>query len=283
MVVERFFNTFLQQFSLVQITDIIDILLVAYVIYKGLKFIRDTRTIQLLKGIIILIIIMQVSYFANLHAVYYFLGNAMQLGLIAILIVFQPELRRGLEHLGRRGMGKVFNFEDEDEEKTRRTIKETVEACRSMSRSRIGALIVFERAEKLGEIIATGIDINARVSSELIINIFIPKTPLHDGAMVIRNNEIAAATCFLPLTQNPTLSKELGTRHRAGIGLSEEADAVVVIVSEETGKISIALDGMLKSGLTPEQLEEHLVTLLYVEKNDKNSRRNVFMRRERNK
>ncbi len=280
---ERVYNTLIHQFSFIQITDIIDILIIAYCVYKGLKFIRDTKTIQLLKGLVILVVIMQVSYFANLHAVYYFLANAMQLGLIAILIVFQPELRRGLEHLGRQGMGKMFSFAGEYEETAQNTISATVEACRNMSKSRIGALIVFERSEKLGDIIATGIDINAKVSAELIINIFIPKTPLHDGAMVIRDNKIASATCFLPLTQNQSLSKELGTRHRAGIGLSEEADAVVVIVSEETGRISVALKGELKTNLTPEQLEEILVELLDAKKEEKQKKMNMFLRRERNK
>lgn len=279
---EKFYNTLLTQFSFIQITDIFDILILAYVIYKGLKFIRDTKTIQLLKGIIILVVIMQLSYFADLHAVYYLLANAMQLGLIAILIMFQPELRRGLEHLGRQGMSKRLSFDGEYDNKTEEVIKETVEACQVMSKSRIGALIVFERKEKLGEIIGTGIDINADVSSELIVNIFIPKTPLHDGAMVVRNNKIAAATCFLPLTQNQRLSKELGTRHRAGIGLSEDADAVVVIVSEETGKISIALDGELITNLTPEILEEKLMLLLDVKKEDKTNKRNMFLRKERN-
>ena len=279
---EKFYDTLLTQFSFIQITDIFDILILAYVIYKGLKFIRDTKTIQLLKGIIILVVIMQVSYFADLHAVYYLLANAMQLGLIAILIMFQPELRRGLEHLGRQGMSKRLSFDGEYDNKTEEVIKETVEACQVMSKSRIGALIVFERKEKLGEIIETGIDINADVSSELIVNIFIPKTPLHDGAMVIRNNKIAAATCFLPLTQNQRLSKELGTRHRAGIGLSEDADAVVVIVSEETGKISIALGGELITNLTPEILEEKLMLLLDVKKEEKTNKRNMFLRKERN-
>lgn len=279
---DKLYSTLLNQFSFIQFTDIIDVLILAYVIYKGLKFIRDTKTIQLLKGIIILIVIMQVSYFADLHAVYYLLANAMQLGLIAILIMFQPELRRGLEHLGRQGMSKRLNFDGEYEKKMEDTIKETVEACQSMSKSRIGALIVFERMEKLGEIIKTGIDINADVSSELIVNIFIPKTPLHDGAMVIRNNKIASATCFLPLTQNRALSKELGTRHRAGIGLSEDTDAVVVIVSEETGRISIALGGELITNLTPEMLEEKLMLLLEVKKDEKSSKRSLFIRKERN-
>lgn len=280
---ERFYQTLLNQFSFIQITDMIDILILAYVIYKGLRFIRDTKTIQLLKGIVILVVIMQVSYFANLHAVYYLLANAMQLGLIAILIMFQPELRRGLEHLGRQGVSKRLNFDNYGENKTEEIIKETVDACRSMSKSRIGALIVFERKEKLGTIIETGVNINADVSSGLIVNIFIPKTPLHDGAMVIRNDKISAAACFLPLTQKQTLSKELGTRHRAGIGLSEETDAAVVIVSEETGKISVALEGDLITNLTPEALEDRLMSLLEAKKDEKTFKRNIFSRKERNK
>ncbi len=282
MILDKFYNTLLNQFSFIQITDILDILIIAYVIYKCLKFIRDTKTIQLLKGIIILVAIMQLSYFADLHAVYYVLENAMQLGLIAILIVFQPELRRGLEHLGRRGMGRMFAFAGEYEDKTKKAIKAVVEACQNMSKSRIGALIVFEREEKLGDIINTGIDINADISSELIVNVFIPKTPLHDGAMIIRDNKIASATCFLPLTQNQRLSRELGTRHRAGIGLSEEADAVVIIVSEETGRISIAVGGDIKMNLTPEQLEKRLFDLLDVNKEEKPGKRNKFLRKERN-
>ena len=278
---EKIYNILLNQFSFIQFTDILDILILAYVIYKGLRFIRDTKTIQLLKGIIILIAIMQVSYFANLHAVYYLLANAMQLGLIAIVIMFQPELRRGLEHLGRQGMAKRFYFDTESDHKTEETIKEIVEACQSMSKSRIGALMVFERQEKLGEIIETGIKINADISSELIINIFIPNTPLHDGAMVIRNNKIEAASCFLPLTQNQSLSKDLGTRHRSGIGMSEEADAVVVIVSEETGRISLAIDGELITNLTAELLEEKLMILLDVKKEEKPHKRTMFHRKER--
>lgn len=268
---------------MLRVTDIIDILIVTFLVYKSLKFIRDTRTVQLLKGIVVLVVIMQASYFLNLHTVYYLLSNAMQLGFIAILIVFQPELRRALEQLGRTSMGKWFNFDDQnDNMQTETMIAEVVKSCSSMSKSRIGALIVLERDVKLGDIIGTGIELHADVTSELLINIFIPKTPLHDGALIIRQSRIEAASCFLPLSQNPNLSKELGTRHRAGVGVSEESDAVVVIVSEETGKISLALGGELYVNLSPEALRGRLSKLLIENKKDTKIKRGVFVRKEKN-
>ncbi len=274
----------LNQLALVRITDIIDILIVTFFIYKALKFIRDTRTIQLLKGIVVLIVVMQVSHFVKLHTVHYLLSNAMQLGLIAMLIVFQPELRRALEQVGRMSMGQWFNFDEQtDDVEKERVIAEIKESCASMSKSRIGALIVMEREIKIGDIVGTGITLNADVSAELLINIFIPKTPLHDGAVIIRDNKIEAASCFLPLSQNPNVSKELGTRHRAGLGISEESDAVVVIVSEETGRISIACGGELNVNLTPEALEKNLTRLFDVKKKDGRFKKNIFVRKEKNK
>lgn len=281
---DNFYESLLNQVSLLRVTDIIDILIVSFIIYKALKFIRDTRTIQLLKGIIVLIAVMQISYFANLHTVHYLLSNAMQLGLIAILIVFQPELRRALEQVGRTSMGQWFNFDEQtDDAETERVITEIKESCASMSKSRIGALIVMEREIKIGDIIGTGITLNADVSAELLINIFIPKTPLHDGAVIIRDNKIEAASCFLPLSQNPNVSKELGTRHRAGLGISEESDAVVVIVSEETGRISIACGGELNVNLTPEALEKNLMKLFDIKKKDSRFKKNIFVRKEKSK
>lgn len=278
------YEALINQLALVRVTDIIDIFIVTFLIYKVLKFIRDTRTMQLLKGVILLVTIMEVSQLIRLHTVHYLLSNAMQLGLIAILIVFQPELRRALEQLGRTTMGQWFNFEErtEDIEKGK-LIKEIKESCISMSKSRIGALMVIEREIKIGDIIGTGITLNADTSAELLINIFVPKTPLHDGAVVIRDNKIEAASCFLPLSQNPNVSKELGTRHRAGLGISEESDAVVVIVSEETGGISIACGGELNMRLTPEALEKALEKLLDVKKKDSRLKKNIFARRGKNK
>lgn len=280
----NFYNSLLSQISLLRVTDIIDILIVTFCVFQALKFIRDTRTVQLLKGIVVLVVVMQGSYFFKLHTVYYILSNAMQLGLIAILIVFQPELRRALEQVGRTSMGRWFNFEEQtDDAQKEKVISEIKESCASMSKSRIGALIVMEREIKIGDIIGTGITLNADVSAELLINIFIPKTPLHDGAVIVRDNKIEAASCFLPLSQNPNVSKELGTRHRAGLGISEESDAVVVIVSEETGRISIACGGELNVDLTPDALEKTLIKLLDLKKKENGFKKNIFVRKEKNK
>ena len=282
---DGFYESLINQLALLKLTDFIDIFIVTFIIYKVLKFIRDTRTVQLLKGVIVLIVVMQVSQFIKLHTVHYLLSNAMQLGLIAILIVFQPELRRALEQLGQRTLGQWFNFDERaaDDVEKEMVIKQVKESCVNMSKSRIGALIVMERETKIGDIVGTGITLNADVSAELLVNIFIPKTPLHDGAVIIRNNKIEAASCFLPLSQNPNVSKELGTRHRAGLGMSEESDAVVVIVSEETGNISIACGGELNMNLSPEALEKKLEKLLDLKRKDSKLKKNIFGRKEKNK
>ncbi len=281
---DTFYEALLNQISLIKITDIVDIFIVTFVIYKALKFIRDTRAVHLLKGVIVLVVTMQVSQLIKLHTVHYILSNALQLGLIAIIIVFQPELRRALEQLGRTTMGQWFSFEERTEDiEKENIIKEVKESCVNMSRSRIGALIVLEREIKIGDIVGTGITLNADVTAELLTNIFVPKTPLHDGAVIIRNNKIEAASCFLPLSQNPNVSKELGTRHRAGLGMSEESDAVVIIVSEETGAISIACGGELNMKLTPEMLESNLTKLFDLNKKDKRLKKAIFVRKEKTK
>ncbi len=281
---DGFYEVLLNQISLIKITDIIDIFIVTFAIYKALKFIRDTRAVHLLKGLVVLVVTMQVSQLVKLHTVHYILSNALQIGLIAIIIVFQPELRRALEQLGRTTMGQWFSFEERTEViEKEKIIKEIKESCTNMSKSRIGALIVMEREIKIGDIVGTGITLNADVTAELLTNIFVPKTPLHDGAVIIRNNKIEAASCFLPLSQNPNVSKELGTRHRAGLGMSEESDAVVVIVSEETGGISIACGGELNMKLTPEALENNLIKLFDLKKKDKKLKKAIFVRKEKNK
>ncbi len=281
---DSFYQGLISQLALIKLTDIIDVFIVTFIIYKALKFIRDTRTVHLLKGVVVLIITMQVSQLVKLHTVHYLLSNALQLGLIAIIIVFQPELRRALEQLGRTTMGQWFSFEERtDDLEKENIIKEVKESCMNMSKSHIGALIVIEREIKIGDIVGTGITLNADVTAELITNIFVPKTPLHDGAVIIRNNKIEAASCFLPLSQNPNVSKELGTRHRAGLGMSEESDAVVVIVSEETGGISIACGGELNMKLSPEALENNLMKLFDIKKKDSRLKKNIFVRKEKNK
>ena len=261
----------------IRVTDILDMAIVAYVIYKLLAFIRDTRARQLLKGIVILLVAWQISALVGLNAVNFILRNAMQVGILAILIVFQPEFRRALEQVGRSSISKWFGGTEEQQTINRQTINEIARAAENLSKSRIGGLIVIEKDTKMGDIISTGVHLGADVTAELLVNIFVPKTPLHDGAVVIRDNKIEAAACFLPLSQNPQLSKELGTRHRAGLGMSEDSDAVVVIVSEETGRISVAQDGDLKMGLSAEKLTEILTASIDKQKGGR-LRRNLLPR-----
>lgn len=231
-------------FSNVRIQDIIDILIVAFVIYKVLFLIRETRAEQLIKGIIILLIVQKLSEISKLYVLNFLLKNTMTIGVVALLIVFQPELRRALEYIGR---SKLIgsSLADMFEEENNTSIEEVVNAVSKLSRDRIGALIVLERETGINDIIETGVAIDSKISSSLLINIFIPNTPLHDGAVVIRKNRIMAAGCILPLSENHTISKELGTRHRAALGIGEQSDSIVIIVSEETGTISVSMEGKL--------------------------------------
>jgi diadenylate cyclase len=262
-VLENAYTSLVNLIKFIRIQDFLDILIVAYVIYQGIRLIRETRAIQLIKGILILLVVMQLSTWLNLHMVSYILQNAMQIGLIAIVVVFQPELRRALEQMGRSRFGNLFTFEDgTSPEAIQSMVDQICHTTSSLSQSKTGALIVLERQTKIGDIIRTGVSLNADVSGELLVNIFVPNTPLHDGAVVIRGNRIIAAACFLPLTQNSDLNLELGTRHRAALGMSETSDAVVVVVSEETGKVSLALDGSLTRNLSPQALNKALVKLL---------------------
>lgn len=236
--------------------DLVDILSVAVLIYYLYKQIRDTRAMALLKGLVVLGLINVASRFFDLHVISWLLQQGMTVLLVALPVVFQPELRRALERLGR---GRLFSkSQDVSEMEIDNLVNEVMASAKVMSREKIGALIVFEREVGLGEIIDTGIEIDGKVSRELLNNIFIPNTPLHDGAVVIRNNRVMAAACLLPLTQDRSLSTELGTRHRAAIGLSEQADAVVLVVSEETGKISYTYGGHIYRHLPEEQLCESL-------------------------
>ena len=249
-------------FSIVRITDFIDIFIVAFILYKGTKLVRETRAVQLVKGIVILVLVTILCHWLQFNTMSYILRNTMQVGLISLIVVFQPELRRALEKVGRSSLGRFFPSSDTDVEKT---IYEIADAVSYMSREKIGALIVCERDTRLGDIINTGTPINADLSSSLLVNIFIPNTPLHDGAVVVRDGKIAAAACILPLTQNDSLSKELGTRHRAALGVTENSDCAAVIVSEETGKISIAFEGDMTRNLTPDSLKKILAKLLYTD------------------
>ncbi len=258
--------TFLiENLKLVRVRDILDIAIVAFVIYKGTKLVRETRAVQLIKGIIILLLAMQVSGWFSLNAINFLLVNTVQVGMVALLVVFQPELRRALEKVGRSSIGKIINSSGSENDTT---IANVVTAMQAMQSTKTGALIVFEREIKLADVAKTGITINSDVSPELLINIFVPNTPLHDGAVIIGDNRIKAAACFLPLTQDNTLSQELGTRHRAAIGITEVADCVVAVVSEETGRISVAVNGKIDRSITPDSLEKTLKGFLSEETND---------------
>ena len=235
---QNFYHSAINQLELFTITDIIDIAIVSYVVYKALKFIRDTRTVQLIKGVVLVVVATQISYFAKLNTLYFILSHCLQLGIIALLIVFQPELRRALEHVGRTAAANLFSQHSESGAESQQVIREIAKAAQVMSNTRTGALMIIEKRDNIDSLISSGVDISAQVTSELIENIFVPDTPLHDGAVIIRNYKIARASCVLPLSQNPNIKTSYGTRHRAGIGISEESDAISIIVSEETGRLS---------------------------------------------
>lgn len=237
-------QTVLDLFSSVRILDIVDIMIVSFVFYKLLLLIKGTRAEQLIKGLLIILVVSKLSDIAKLYAVYFILDNTLKLGFIALLIVFQPELRRALEYIGRNKFLQKDYIANEKRE-MQNVFNEIVETVSFLSKKSIGALIVLEKDTGLGDYIETGIKLDAEISSELLISIFYDKTPLHDGATIISNNRVVAANTYLPLSTNNEVSQELGTRHRAGIGLSEVSDALVVIVSEETGSISVVSDGQL--------------------------------------
>ena len=254
----------------IRVSDFIDIIIVAYLIYKAIWFLRKTNSFNLAQGLLVLLVVLWLSEVFKLTMINNLLRKAVELGLIALLILFQPELRRILERMGSSfHSGKASSSTTMD-----MAIAQTVLACKEMSASRTGALIIFERSVNLNNIMSTGTIINADTTAELIKNIFFNKAPLHDGAMIVRNGRIAAAGCVLPLTQSTNLSKELGMRHRAGIGLSEQSDAVVIIVSEESGSISMAIDGMLKRHLSPPMLDKLLHSEL-IQDDDEQDKRSI--------
>ena len=242
--------------SLIRWQDIVDIILIWYLFYKVMRIISGTSAGQVLKGVLVLIVALQVFKVMQFNVLSYLLSSAMQIGILALIILFQPELRRMLDSLGRSRWPDFFSESRENNDNEYlRSLANIVDACGYFSRSKTGALIVLERETKLGEIIKTGILLNADISGGLLKNVFYNKAPLHDGAVIIRDSKVAAAACVLPLSSNTDLSPELGTRHRAGIGMSEVSDAVVIIVSEETGAVSVATGGQLKRHLSPETLK----------------------------
>lgn len=249
-------------FPKMALTDIIDVMFIAFIVYQIIRLLKDTRAWMLFKGIMVIIIIATIASVLNLVTVIWIFKNAIDVGIIAVLIVFQPELRRALEQLGRKNFfTNIIQFEEQkdlNERFNNKTVDEIVKAVFDLASKKTGALIVVEQEIKLAEYERTGIDMDALVTSQLLINIFEHNTPLHDGAVIIRNNRIVTATCYLPLSDNMQVSKELGTRHRAGLGISEVSDSLTIIVSEETGKVSIAIGGNLIRNVNADYLKNRL-------------------------
>ena len=253
-------------------TDIIEIVIIAFVIYNVMVWIKNTKAWVLLKGIIIVVIFALIAYILNLKTILWIAGKTISVGIIALVIIFQPELRRALEQLGRKKiLFGLFRFNDGREKGERfssKTAEEIVRACFDMGAAYTGALIVIEQDMVLEEYEKTGITVDGLVTSQLLINIFEHNTPLHDGAIIVRNDRIVAATCYLPLSDNMELSKDLGTRHRAAVGISEVSDSLTIVVSEETGKVSIALDGELYRNVDAEFLKNKLA---YIQKREQDT------------
>lgn len=259
-----FLQTIQRLFSTFRVTDLIDILVIAVIIYYLIILVKETRAEQLIKGFFAILIVAQLSDWFNLYTVKWLVSNLLTVGLILVIVVFQPELRRAFERLG-RSQGWLLSFVTSPEESTQLLqIDEISRAATSLSRQKIGALIVLEGTTGLNDIVETGTEINGLVTAELLINIFIPNTPLHDGAVIIKDDRVKAAGAFLPLTENSNLARELGTRHRAALGISERSDAIVIVVSEETGLISIAQDGVLSRRIDEVTMRE-ILTKFYTE------------------
>ncbi|MCU9595587.1 diadenylate cyclase CdaA [Caldibacillus thermolactis] len=255
------FANFFEDFTILDyIASIVDILVVWYILYKIFMIVRGTKAVQLINGIFIILVLRGLSDLFGLRTLGWLMEQVIDWGFLAIIIIFQPELRRALEHLGR---GKIFTRARQKEaEKQEQVVNAIVKACEYMGKRRIGALISIAQETGLNDYIETGIPLNANVSSELLINTFIPNTPLHDGAVIIQDYEIKAAACYLPLSESPFIPKELGTRHRAAIGISEVTDSITVVISEETGGISLTKNGELHRDITLDQLKDMLADRL---------------------
>ena len=266
-VIQNYYNqnilTYLQQlhdYPIKLVTLIIDITIVVFLVYQVIKFVKDSRAWQLIKGIMLLVIANVLSDWFNLNILHFILSTVMNWGVILIIVIFQPEIRRALEQLGTNKFTKYFGIEKDIITRTKEDIYKVVIATTELAKAKKGALIVLERDIEIKDIISTGIKMDAEVSPQLIVNIFEPNTPLHDGAIVIGNNKIEAAACMLPLADDKDIAKELGTRHRAAIGISKESDSIAVVVSEETGKISVAKDGTLIADVREDALKKILIS-----------------------
>lgn len=249
-----------QEYPIKLVSVILDIAIVIFLAYELLKIVKDSRAWQLVKGIALLVVATALSELFNFKILNYILSTVMDWGVILVIIIFQPEIRRALEQLGGTNkFSRFFGFDKDIITKTKEDIYKVVIAVYELAKNKTGALIVIERDIQIKDIIATGIPMNSEVSPQLLVNIFVPNTPLHDGAVVISNNKIAAAACMLPLAGDQDIAKELGTRHRAGIGISKESDAIAIIVSEETGKVSVAKDGTLIADVREDVLKKILI------------------------
>lgn len=261
----RFFLQNLSKISLpaIGIIDVIEIGLISFLVYQVMVWVKYTRAYTLLKGILFVLLFLLIAYIFKMNTILWIVANLADVMIIAVVVIFQQELRRALEQLGKKNfMSKIFAFDTGKEVKERftdKTVNEIIRACFDMSEVKTGALIVIEQENMLREYERTGITVDAVLTSQLLINIFEHNTPLHDGAVLVRNNRIAAATCYLPLSDNMELSKQLGTRHRAGVGISEATDSLTIIVSEETGKVSVAENGRLISNVNSDTLRKILV------------------------
>ena len=257
-----FYNTVIHELTNMRWSDYVDIIIVAYLIYRALPLLRSAGSNKILRAVFVLFAVLWLTDIFDIYTLNFLLGQLMSVGLIALVVLFQPELRRIMDHVGNVKFGKLFGVEKSKSQEYDSIITHTVMACEHLSRDRMGALIVFTRDNDLEEYCKTGTAIDAQVSDQLLRNLFFVKAALHDGAVIIRNGRVNAAGCVLPLSDSKRLSADLGTRHRAGVGISEVSDAVVVIVSEETGTISVAVGGMLKRHLAPQMLDRLLRTEL---------------------
>lgn len=268
-----YFNLIIAAFSNMRFIDYLDIIVMTFIIYKAIEFFRDTRAKQLLKGILILILISVISVWFDFVTLKWLMVKVVNYGIIVLAVLFQPELRRALERVGRSRFG-IFRFGSNskvDNDAILGCIHSSCRAAVKMQEQKCGALMVFERTTLLGEIVSTGVKVDAEASSDLICNIFYPKSPLHDGGMILRDGRVYAAGCILPLAQNNNIiAQELGTRHRAAIGMSENSDAVVVVVSEETGTISMAVNGVIERGFNAITLREKLIQYLISDEDQEN-------------
>lgn len=259
-ILNEFLNLVGKSLSNMSLWSILDILVVSYIFYKGYMLIKETRAEQLLKGIILIITLIPISYVLKLDMLYFILNKTLTIGVLTVIIIFQPEIRRALEHLGRSAFDDKHYPNNKQDLYT--TINEIAIAAENLAESKTGALIVIEQSTGLNELMGTGTLIDANVTANLLENIFVVNTPLHDGATIIRNNRILASGCVLPLTDNTKINKKLGTRHRAAIGLSEVSDALIIIVSEETGVISLAINGRITRGYDKEKLKNILIKII---------------------